>query len=262
MRDAAGKPRVTAGRFYAGTSGWDYPHWKQVLFTGVPRGSWLRHYATRFPAVEVNATFYHLLPRATFEGWREQTPASFRFCTKGNRFLTHNKRLKDAAASVSLERERASGLQDKLAVVLWQVPRSLKKDLGRLREFAFALGAWPEARHALEFRDRQWFAPDVAGCLAEHRLAVCQSDAADWPLWDEVTTDLVYVRLHGHEATYGSGYGHAALAAWQSKAAQWLEQGRDVHVYFDNDALGEAPRDARKLLDLVAGVPTPHPDAR
>jgi uncharacterized protein YecE (DUF72 family) len=242
-----------AARFYAGTSGWDYPHWREVLFSGVPRRSWLRHYAARFPAVEVNATFYHLLSRASFEAWREQTPAGFRFCIKGNRFLTHNKRLKDPAASVALERERAGGLGDKLSVVLWQMPRSLKQDLGRLSEFAVALGAWPEARHALEFRDPQWFAAEVADCLAANRLAVCQSDAADWPLWDAVTTDLVYVRLHGHEATYASGYGRAALAAWGKKAAGWLDQGRDVHVYFDNDALGRAPRDALALLELVGG---------
>jgi uncharacterized protein YecE (DUF72 family) len=95
--------------------------------------------------------------------------------------------------------------------------------------------------------------PEVADCLAEHGLAVCQSEAADWPLWDAVTTDFVYVRLHGHLATYASGYDRAALAAWARKARRWLEEGREVHVYFDNDALGFAPRDALELLELVGG---------
>jgi len=242
------------GRFLVGTSGWDYPHWKDGLFAGVPRGSWLRHYAACYPAVEVNATFYHLLPRFTFEAWRSQTPDGFRFCIKGNRFLTHRKRLKDPDASVALERERAAGLGDKLAVVLWQLPRSFRKDLDRLATFAAALGAWPEARHAIEFRDAGWHAPDVAEILEQHGLATCQSDAADWPLWGAVTTDLVYVRLHGHHVTYASSYGRASLAAWGRKARRWLDQGRDVHVYFDNDALGAAPRDALALMELVEGA--------
>jgi uncharacterized protein YecE (DUF72 family) len=91
----------------------------------------------------------------------------------------------------------------------------------------------------------------VAACLAAHRIAVCQSDAADWPCWDAVTTDLVYVRLHGHAVTYASGYADAALRARARKARRWMREGRDVHVYFDNDAEGEAPRNALRLIALL-----------
>ena len=82
---------------------------------------------------------------------------------------------------------------------------------------------------------------------------MCQSDAADWPFWDAVTTDLVYVRLHGHETTYASRYSDPALRAWAAKLRRWLREGRDVHVYFDNDAAGHAPRDALRLLVLMSG---------
>ena len=80
---------------------------------------------------------------------------------------------------------------------------------------------------------------------------MCQSDAADWPLWDAVTTDLVYVRLHGHAVTYASGYDTGQLKGWAEKIRRWRKQGRDVHVYFDNDAFGAAPRDAQRLIALV-----------
>jgi uncharacterized protein YecE (DUF72 family) len=243
------------GRLYVGTSGWDYPHWKESFYAGAPRKDWLRLYATKFGALEVNATFYHLLPRTTFGRWRDETPASFRFCIKGNRFLTHNKKLKDPEKSIALERDRASALGAKLAVVLWQTPRTLRKDLGRLRGFAQALVSWPEPRHALELRHEDWFTPDVADCLAEHRLAACLSDAADWPLWEAVTTDLVYVRLHGHEVTYASAYTAAQLRGWARRTRAWLDEGREVHVYFDNDARGRAPEDARRLLELLGRRP-------
>ena len=83
-------------------------------------------------------------------------------------------------------------------------------------------------------------------------MAVCLSDAADWSPWDAVTTDLVYVRLHGHTRTYASRYSHALLEQWADKTRRWLAGGgRDVHVYFDHDSEGAAPLDALKLIQRV-----------
>lgn len=108
--------------------------------------------------------------------------------------------------------------------------------------------AWRKPRHASDFRPPSWFCNEVAACLAAHRIAVCQSDAAGWPCWDAVTTDLVYVRLHGHAVTYASGYTEGELRAWARKVRRWR---REVHVYFDNDARGEAPRNALRLIALL-----------
>ncbi len=240
-----------AARAYIGTSGWNYPRWRAGFYGETPQREWLRFCAERFTGIEINATFYRLQARSTFERWRAETPAAFRFAMKANRFLTHNKKLADPLPSVRLERERALGLGEKLAAVVWQMPRALRKDIARLRAFAAALGRWPETRHALEFRHRSWFDAEVAECLARHRLALCLSDAADWPMWDAVTTDLVYVRLHGHTRTYASAYSARALRGWAQRVRAWLRQGRSVHVYFDNDAEGAAPRDALRLIALV-----------
>jgi uncharacterized protein YecE (DUF72 family) len=141
-------------------------------------------------------------------------------------------------------------LGEKLSMVIWQMPRSLKLDLPRLEGFADALRNWPEIRHALEFRDASWFCPEAADCLRRHDLAVCQSDSANWPLWDAVTTDLVYVRLHGHERTYASAYTEAQLETWAVRIEGWLAQDRQVHVYFDNTASGHAPANALHLMEL------------
>jgi uncharacterized protein YecE (DUF72 family) len=241
----------TGGKAYIGTSGWNYPGWRDGFYAGVPRRDWLHHAATRFTGLEINATFYGSQRRSTFERWAAQTPPGFRFAMKGNRYLTHNRKLSEPAEPLWRERDGALGLGDKLAAVVWQLPGNFHCNLERLEAFGEALGLWPEARHVLEFRHRSWFVEPVAECLARFRVAVCMSDAADWPLWDRITTDLVYVRLHGHTRTYASRYSSRSLQRWAQRLRQWLAEGRDVHVYFDNDAEGAAPDDARRLLELL-----------
>jgi uncharacterized protein YecE (DUF72 family) len=236
---------------YIGTSGWSYEQWKNDFYAGVPRKDWLSFCAQHFTALEINGTFYHLQKGETFAHWREQTPADFRFAMKANRFLTHNKKLLDPASPIQREQEGASQLGEKLAVVLWQLPGNLKKDLLRLDNFVQALQQWPATRHCIEFRHTSWFDDDVEQCLKQHRIANCQSDAADWPMWQAVTTDLVYIRLHGHTRTYASSYTPAALEKWAQKLKGWMDEERQVHVYFDNDAEGAAPRNALQLLDLM-----------
>lgn len=234
-----------------GTSGWNYQGWKHNFYAGIAAKNWLTYCASKFTAIEVNATFYGLQKHATFARWRDQTPADFKFAVKGNRYLTHNKKLKDAAEPLRLEKERSDGLGDKLAAVLWQLPGNWHKNVERLAEFAGHLSGWQQTRHVIEFRHPSWFDDEVADCLSSHRIAVCLSDAADWPLWDRVTTDLVYVRLHGHDRTYASAYAENELTQWAARIRDWYGEGRAVHVYFDNDAEGHAPLDAMHLLAML-----------
>lgn len=238
---------------YIGTSGWSYAAWKDRFYRGVARKDWLPFCAQRFTGLEINASFYRLQDAATFERWRTQTPEGFRFALKANRYLTHNRKLNAPQASVALERRRAAHLGEKLAAVIWQLPGNLRCHDDRLAQFLLALRAWPEVRHAIEFRHRSWFNATVAQSLSAAGVAVCQSDAADWPMWTEITTDLVYVRLHGHTRTYASAYSSAHLQRWAEAVRGWSRDGRTVHVYFDNDAEGAAPRDALRLLDMIGG---------
>ena len=238
---------------HIGTSGWTYEQWRFGLYAGIPRSRWLSHYAHHFNAVEVNATFYHQLKPATFAGWRDGTPDSFRFTIKANRYLTHVKQLQFDDQALQRERSRAQPLGRKLTAVLWQMPAGLHFHPDLLEAFAARLEGWGETRHVLEFRHDSWFIPETAGLLARHRLAVCQSDAADWPMWDAVTTDVVYVRLHGHRVTYSSPYSEEELEGWARRMRTWCGEGREVHVYFDNTDAGHAPRNAMRLAAL-AGV--------
>jgi uncharacterized protein YecE (DUF72 family) len=240
------------GIIYVGTSGWTYDAWKDGFYAGIPRSAWLKYYTQHFHAVEVNATFYHQLRQSTFAKWAETTPPDFRFAIKGHRYLTHVLKLEVSREVFLRQMQAVKPLGKQLAVMLWQLPAGLKCDPLRLERFARMLDTWQETRHALEFRHQSWFDEPTAECLRRHRLAACQSDAADWPLWDAVTTDLVYVRLHGHRITYESSYAARQLADWAKRIRRWSMEGRDVHIYFDNTDAGHAPRDAQRLVASLA----------
>ncbi|MGM0576439.1 MAG: DUF72 domain-containing protein [Myxococcota bacterium] len=240
-----------SGRVFVGTSGWNYDAWREGFYGDTPRRRWLAFCAERFTSVEVNGTFYRLQKPETFERWRDETPDDFRFAIKGHRYVTHNKKLKDPEEPVARSRDTARHLGHKLAAVVWQLPASFQRNPERLARFAETLGAWDDTRHAVELRDPSWFDGEVAACLGEHGVAVCWSDAPGWPMWEVVTTDMVYVRLHGHTRLYASAYSREHLSRWADRVHGWTSEGRDVHVYFDNDSEGAAPHDALTLLDMV-----------
>jgi len=236
---------------YIGTSGWCYRHWRECFYQGIAQKDWLTFYAERFAAVEINASFYRLQTHKALQDWFQRTPANFRFALKANRYLTHNKKLRAAEKSILIEKAHAQALGEKLAVVLWQLPANLKKDIARLSSFVDALGQWREVRHSMEFRHVSWFDDETADCLARANVAICQADAADWPIWRHVTTDLVYLRLHGHSRTYASSYTDNELSDWADHIAVWQSQGKVVHVYFNNDTECAAPLNALVLRTLL-----------
>lgn len=240
-----------SSKIYIGTSGWNYQHWKPRFYNNIPSSRWLSHCASQFNSIEVNSTFYRLQSEKTFQRWYQQTPDNFRFAIKANRYLTHTKRLRNAEDSIALEKQHAYELGDKLAVVLWQLPGNFSKNINRLSHLIEALETWDTVRHTIEFRHSSWFDDAVAERLNQHNVAVCQSDAGDWPLWQRVTADFVYIRLHGKPHTYASNYSVTKLEKWASQAKLWLKQKRDVFIYFDNDSEVKAPFNALSLMKLL-----------
>ena len=249
-----GKRRATKGgspRIVIGTSGWNYPAWRTDFYAGVPRKAWLAHCAARFSGLEVNGTFYRRQKPETYRRWRDETPDDFVFAVKGHRAVTHFRKLRGVSQSVAEMKRDLAPMVGKLAAVLWQLPPSLAADSGLLADFATVLDGWVEVRHVVEFRHPSWFGEDTAALLDGHRIGTAISDAVDWARWDEVTGGIAYVRLHGANETYVSEYGTRALRPWASKVEAWRAAGHEVHVYFDNDAAGAAPRDALRLIRML-----------
>jgi uncharacterized protein YecE (DUF72 family) len=273
--------RCVGGDIRIGTSGWLYPPWRGVFYPPkLPHRRELEYLSSQLNSVEINGTFYSLQRPASFATWYAQTPDDFTFAVKGARFITHMKKLADAATP--LANFFASGvlaLRDKLGPVLWQLPPTLGFDADRLATFFAQLprstgeAAWlakrhddrmtdraylvapPDERplrHALEIRHKSFETPAFAELLREHAVALVIADTAGrWPLLRDVTADLVYVRLHGDVELYTSGYTDEALDKWASDIRGWSGRGLDVQVHFDNDVKVHAPYNAICLAEKL-----------
>jgi uncharacterized protein YecE (DUF72 family) len=292
----AGVQEETVARIRVGLSGWAYPEMRGEFYPrGLPHKEELAFASRQFNSIEINGSFYSLLRPHNYEHYQRVTPRNFRFMVKGSRFITHMKSLREV--EVPLANFFASGvlmLREKLDGVLWQLPARRRFDAGRIEAFLRLLPRDTEAasslarrhdervagrswtrtdkprriRHAIEVRNESFFVPEFARIARDTGTAIAVSDAADWPLVEEVTTDFVYVRLHGKPNTYASAYGRAALARWAERIRAWNDgrepaeakrisslpvphRKRDVYVYLDNDSLGHAPADARMLARLL-----------
>ena len=270
-----------------GISGWRYAPWRGVFYpTGLPQRLELEHAASRLSTIEINGSFYALQRPASYRSWYAATPADFLFAVKGGRFITHMLKLR--GVEQALANFFASGvltLGDKLGPLLWQLPPTLGYDADRLAAFfdllprtttaAAALArqhddrldgrAWTETdadrplRHVLEVRHPTFHDPAFVELLRRHDVGLVVADTAGrWPFLDDVTSSLVYVRLHGGEELYVSGYDDAALATWADRIQGWADAGRDVHVYFDNDVKVHAPFDAQRLAAMLGVGPGQH----
>jgi uncharacterized protein YecE (DUF72 family) len=107
-------------------------------------------------------------------------------------------------------------------------------------------------RHALEFRSPTFVTEEAYDLLRRHDVACVLADTAGrWPKVEQVTSDFMYLRLHGDKELYASGYSASALEDWATKCRGWASDGLDVYAYFDNDIKGYAPYDAMKLTALL-----------
>ena len=235
---------------YVGTSGWSYLHWKGVFYPkGLTQGKWLDHYIKFFNCVELNVTFYRLVKEKTFLNWRQKTPDDFYFVAKGSRFITHIKRLKGINESLNLFLNNARGLKQKLAMVLWQLPPSFKKDIKLLISF-FKLLKKTHLRHTFEFRNDTWFDKEVYKLFKEYNFCFCIAHSPRFPSQRVVTADFLYLRFHGGESLYSSNYSDRELKDW-ARFARRFKKEKDIFSFFNNDAHGFAVKNALKFRELL-----------
>lgn len=270
-----------------GVSGWRYPGWRGFFYPPrLPQRQELAYLAERVGTVEVNGSFYSLQRPSSWRSWAEQVPPGTVMAVKGPRFITHMKRLRDVAQPLGTF--FASGpllLGDLTGPLLWQLPARDEFDADRIRGF-FALlprteadaarlargsrrelvaqhdqQPWTRARvagrrlrHAIEVRHPSYGCEAFTELCREHSVAIVVSDGAgEWPMLDVVTADHVYVRLHGGDQLYTSGYPPHEIEEWAERVRGWVASPgvEQVLVYLDNDAKVHAPRDALALADAL-----------
>lgn len=290
-----------------GISGWTYARWRGVFFPEKwPHRRELEFASRKVNSIEINGSFYSLQRPENYAAWHAATPDDFVFSVKGGRFITHMKKLKDVEKP--LANFFASGvlrLREKLGPFLWQLPPNLGYNRARLEAFfqllprnttaaaklagghdeRLAGRSWTETdatrplRHCLEIRHASFVNAEFIALLRDHDIALVVADTAGkWPFLEDVTSDFVYVRLHGDEELYASGYSEDALKRWAEKVRAWSKgglprgaklagprigeraSGRDVYVYFDNDAKVHAPFDAIALAGKLRVNWNPAPE--
>ena len=277
------------GRVRIGISGWRYAGWRGDFYPeGLVQRRELEYVGERMPTVELNGSFYSLQRPDSYLRWRDSVPHDFVFAVKGSRYITHMLRLRDVEQAMA--NFLASGvlaLGDQLGPLLWQLPerhvfepealeaflaglpRTTREalDLAKRHDSRLDGRAWLQIdddrplRHAFEPRSDSFEDPAVPDLLRHHDVALTVADTAGkWPAFGDVTADFVYVRLHGAQDLYASGYTPEELDSWAARVTGWADgsavpdgRPRDVYVYFDNDARGHAPHDALALAKRLGG---------
>ena len=279
-----------------GISGWRYPPWRGVFYPKRLTQHAELHYASRvLNTNEINGSFYSLQRPESYAKWYADTPDDFMFTVKAPRYITHMRRLREVEEP--LANFLASGLfnlRGKLGPILWQFPPNFKYDRERMAPFLELLphdtaaaralvrkrSAWmkgrtrlpasePSAlRHAIEIRHESFLDAAFVDLLRARNVALVIAETARrWPMAQDITADFVYMRLHGDEELYQSGYQDKALTRWARRIRAWHRggepadakkisdhkapktKGRDVYCFFDNtDVKLRAPRDAQILM--------------
>ena len=283
------------GRIRIGVSGWRYTPWRGNFYPRKLAQARELEYASRiFSSIELNGSFYSLQRPSSYAQWAQQTPPGFVFAVKGGRYITHMLRLRNAETAVA--NFFASGLfelGDKLGPILWQFPPNMAFE-PQLFEAFFQLlpktiaGASTLARrrdermhgreslepqvnqrlrHAVEVRHESFVDPAFIALLRKYRIAWVVADTPrPWPLFEDVTADFIYMRLHGATELYQSRYTSAQLDRWAACMRAWAAGGqphgarlispeppperasRDVYCYFDNTDKLHAPNNAAELM--------------
>jgi len=280
---------------HIGMSGWRYAPWRGDFYPkGLTQKKELCFASRAVSSIEINGSFYSLQTPERYADWYADTPRSFVFSIKGPRYITHVRRLREVEKA--LANFFASGifqLKEKLGPILWQFPPSFKFDAELVEtvrrqlpydtEAALAIAKQCEPRmegrsylsidrkrrmrHAVEIRNTSFVDPEFIALLRKYRVALVVADTAGkWPNYEDLTSDFIYIRLHGAEELYTSGYTDEALASWSHRIQLWSEgrqpddarliskktprarRSREVYCYFDNDVKVRAPYDARQLL--------------
>lgn len=235
-----------------GTAGWTIPASEREHFP--EEGSSLQRYAGRLTGAEINSSFHRPHRRSTWERWAEQVPEDFRFSVKIPKTITHKQTLVDCAGLVETFLDEASGLGEKLAVLLVQLPPSLAFEADLAETFFTLLQARSEAAITCEPRHASWFGPDASDLLNSLKVARVAADPARVPeaaipgSW----RGLSYFRLHGSPVPYRSSYEAERLQAYSDLIRADLKESRPVWIIFDNTASGAAMGNAIQLMQMLA----------
>lgn len=242
-----------------GTSGWQYSDWVGTFYKkGLKAKQKLEYFASRFPTVEINSSFYRLPGSDTFRTWHENAPEEFIFSVKFPRYVTQMKKLIVDEASkpfITGFLDNSTNLKKNLGCVLIQLPPSFKCDEDRLKKFLKFLFSYAKkikykADFAIEFRNDTWFTESVYKILNKYNIAFVISSSSRWPAAETITADICYIRFHGPTILFNSSYSGEEL----QKRAKFIQSHKEVkkfYIFFNNTMNRHAIGNAEYLMKLL-----------
>ena len=281
--------------FRMGCAVWAFKDWVGSFYPARSQPTnFLKLYGERMLTVEGNTTFYSVPSAEMVQRWVNHTPATFRFCPKLPRAVTHEGPLMAHLPAALSFLKLMQGLGERLGPIMAQLPPSYSP--ASFDDLAAFLTAWPrqDAAIALEVRHLDWFRPDQAERLTAllTRLGVGRAlldsrTMYDWEsqntgcgrgsdngsgdvdpqlqstrrkpkvtLQPEVTADFAIIRYISHpQLMRNADY----LAGWVSQINEWLVAGKQVYFFVHCPMEVESPMVARYFQEQLeaAGVGVP-----
>ena len=238
------------GNLMVGCAGWSLASKDAAFFPG--DGTHLERFSRVLSCVEINSSFYRPHQEKTYARWARSVPGAFRFSVKMPRSITHEHRLQRCEVPLRAFLAEISALEEKLAVILIQLPPSLALDVSVAGDFFSHLRECTDVAVACEPRHASWFTSAAARILDKANVSTVAAHPSPVGKFDPHTdTGLLYIRLHGAPQIYYSAYDDTFLARIESPMRRAHAQGKPAWCIFDNTARGAAIPNALTLQKLL-----------
>lgn len=266
-------------RLYVGCPIWACKGWVGTFYPhGIKPSDYLHEYSRRLTTIEGNTTFYAVPGPKTIQHWLAETPASFRFCPKIPKSISHEGALAPRIAAAAEFIASLRPLGERLGPMFLQLPPRYSPLL--MDDLRLFLEAWPpDCRLAVEVRHPDWYDAAHAGELnsllssrAMARVVIdtrpirtldgdrllagtvyqtlleARQQKPDVPVTPELTTDFAFLRYIGHPHM---SINLPLLQEWAQHLAGVLRGGSDAYVFCHAPDSLIAPFICRELHDAV-----------
>ena len=258
----ASQNKKESTKVYVGCAKWGRPDWIGKLYPkGTKATDFLKHYATHFSTIELNAMFYQTQPRTTTEKWANYTPKGFQFAPKLSQYITHIKRLKGVEAETEAFLESITGFGDKLGHSFMQFDdRFSPKNLDILKDYLEYLPR--DFKVCVEFRHEDWFkdtviAEDTYQLLKALNVSSVITDTSGRRdvLHHKLTSPVAFIRFVGNNL-HPTDF--KRIDDWVMRFKRWIDAGIETIYFFvhNHDELNspELCRYTIQQLNKVAGT--------
>lgn len=264
---------------YIGLTGWgDHD---SLYVSPISSRNKLREYASFFPTVEVDASFYAIQPAKNSDKWVSETPESFQFIVKAYQGMTGHLRGDLPFTSIKemfdafIESLEAYQMNNKLSMVLFQFPPWFDCTKANVDYLRVCKKMMKDIPCALEFRHASWFDEKY-----KHKtLQFMKEEGWIHSICDEpqvlpgsiptvlepIRQDSVLIRFHGRnfhgwqqknnpnwrEVRYLYRYNKQELKDWAKHIQKLQKQCENVYVLFNNNSGGDAADNAKELIELL-----------